>query len=665
MKKILLVSPPRGADFPRRDDPRRNEALGMPSAIMPPLDLATLAALTPPDIQVDIWDESVRGAITESTDLGEDYDLMGVTGYMTHMPWALEKAKLARKWGMEVVIGGPGVSGSPERCRGTFDVVFIGEAELTWPEFIADWKAGEHRSEYRQVQRPDIDQSPQPRWAGMGNMSSDYLMGAVQTTRGCPFDCEFCDVIHLFGRQPRHKSIDNVLAEVSTLNDQGMRMVFFCDDNFIGRPKYAKELLKALIPLNNSFDRPMGYTTQLTINVADDDEMLELLADANFHWVLIGIESPREACLREANKPQNVRINLVEAVKKVQSYGVLVKGNMIVGFDHDDKDIFQEIYDFLLECGIVNTGLSLLKAYPGTPLLARMQRDGRLVELGDDIYSDVTRSITNIVPKQMTRVELFEGYKWLFEKMRSWEYFGACAKTMLKTVKRKPKVPRKAPPDPEKVKAVRKAIDGLEPDVKKIVKKVLRQTWFRAPYMMERVVTTTFRFGGVAIASQRALDALQERIDIESAEGFEMEIIRTAPPIPVGFKETMQGEAFDLTYRLLGEGLDDRADLPAGLIRVWKAFLIRWGTTFEAFEDFHFEHLRELCERTAEEGNEGQFAASRVRAETDGLSGVLLRRLAGEVLVSVEQDLRGLNVEPELVTVPLNVSLGDTNGGSR
>ncbi|MFQ5490634.1 MAG: radical SAM protein, partial [Phycisphaerae bacterium] len=482
----------------------------------------------------------------------------------------------------------------------------------------------------------------------------DYLMGAVQTTRGCPFDCEFCDVIHLFGRQPRHKAIDSVLAEVAALEKLGMRMVFFCDDNFIGRPKYAKDLLKALIPLNNSFDRPIGFTTQLTINVADDEEMLELLADANFHWVLIGLESPREACLREANKPQNVRMNLIEAVRRVHSYGVLVKGNMIVGFDHDDQDIFREIYDFLLECGIVNTGLSLLKAYPGTPLLARMQRDGRLIEVGDDIYSDVTRSVTNIIPKQMSRVELFEGYKWLFEKLRSWDYFEACANTMIDSVQRAPNVPRKGTPDPEKVQVVRKALDDAEPDVKRTVKGVLQKVWRKAPFLMERMVSTTFRFGGVALASRRALEALQERIDVEASDSFKPEIIHTSPPIPAGFKEALQWKAFPTSYELLTKGLKDTADLPEGLIRVWKSFLIRWHASFESFEDFHFEHLRELCDRTIEEANTGQFERSHVLADTDGLSGVQLRRLANEVLVSVEQDLRGVEVNVDLVPVTIH-----------
>ena len=147
---------------------------------------------------------------------------------------------MAHRRGKPVLIGGPGVSGAPDRCRGLFDVVFIGEAEFTWPQFLQDWEQDKHRSEYRQVERPDVQQSPAPCWADFPEMAKDYLLAPVQTTRGCPFDCEFCDVIHLFGRQSRHKRVEIVLEEVANLERLGMRKVFFCDDNFIGEPKYAR-----------------------------------------------------------------------------------------------------------------------------------------------------------------------------------------------------------------------------------------------------------------------------------------------------------------------------------------------------------------------------------------------------------------------------------------
>ncbi len=660
MKRILLVSPRRGSDFASNDIPRPAHAEGLPRALMPPLDLATIKALTPQGFEVDIWDESVQPHIDEQTDLGKDYDAIGVTGYMTHLPWAIRLAEVARKKGLLSAIGGPGVSGSPDKCRGVFDVVFIGEAELTWPQFLEDWTAGRHRSEYRQVQRPDVASSPAPNWEGFSSMSKDYLMGAVQTTRGCPFDCEFCDVIHLFGRQPRHKPVETILQEVAALEKRGMRMIFFCDDNFIGRPKYAKDLLKALIPLNNSFERPMGFTTQLTVNVAEDDELLELLADANFHWVLIGIESPREASLREANKPQNYKTNLVDSLRRIQSYGVLIKGNMIVGFDHDDERIFDETYAFLLKSGVVNVGVSMLHAYPGTPLLARLQKAGRVVDLGDDFITDVMRPLTNIVPLQMSRVELFRGYKSLMQRLRSWDFFDQCAKDILGNLRRPPNVPRKAPPDPARLELLRRAIDTLDEKGKSVVTGVLQAVWQRAPMMMERMVSTLFRFGGNVAAFPRIASWLDARIEVESSPDFVPQILRTPPPIPPGFKTLVHKEAFPKTYDWLLAGLADRRLVAEGLLQVWKSFVIRWGATdFTGFEDYHLEHLRELCTRTIELGNSGQLGAARVNAEVDGLSGVQLRRLAGEILVSVEQDLRGVS-EASVVPLVVNVhSHGD------
>ena len=636
MKKILLASPRRGYNFGRT---RRFKDLGIrfPKALMPPIDLATIKALTPRRFEVDIWDESIRGPIDDKTDLGKEYDLIGVTGYITHVPWALNIAKVAHQRGIPVVIGGPGVSGDPERCRGVFDVVFIGEAEFTWPQFLEDWESGRHHAEYRQVQRPELSGSPVPRWDDFPCMSQDYFWGAIQTTRGCPFDCEFCDVIHLFGRQPRHKPIETVLQEIRDLQALGMRMIFFCDDNFIGRPKYAKELLRQVIDLNRSFERPISFTTQLTVNVAEDLELLELLADANFHWVLIGIESPREASLREANKPQNYRVDLAAAIRTIQSYGILVKGNMIVGFDHDDTKIFDETYDFLNACNVLNATVSILKAYPGTPLLARLQREGRIVETEDDV--DHTRAITNIIPKQMTRVQLFEGYKHLVERINSWDRIGQCAKGLLHGMRRAPNVPR-VPPDPARSGLIQRGLQTLDDHARIVVLDTVQAIQKSAPVMLERMVSTLVRFAGSKESHSVLNESLQQRIEEESSPGFRLKVAGHTPPIPAGFKSIIQWQAFPKTYEWLMRELDP-AMVPEGLLRVWKAFVIRWGPTLTQLENYHLEHLRELCSRTIEEGNTGQFDVACVKADVQNLSNVQVRRLAGEVLVSVEQDLRG------------------------
>jgi len=325
MSRILLVSPRFDSEYIRSAggsvDPRRRRNL------MVPLHMATVAALTPDDVEVDIYDESILDEIDVETKFASRYDLIGVTGYIAHLPRARQIASICRQWGVPVVIGGPGVTGSPDTCRGLFDVLLLGEAELTWPRFIREWQRGTHMKEYRQVDRPDLASSPPPRWHSVAPYMDRYLMGGVQTTRGCPYDCEFCDVIHLFGRKPRHKPIDCVIAEVAALERLGVRLIFMCDDDFIGDKKYTKELLRELIPVNNSFDQPLVFTTQLTITLAKDDELMALMADCNFSQVLVGVETPRAASLRETNKLQNLRGDLVTDVKKIQSYGISVRAS--------------------------------------------------------------------------------------------------------------------------------------------------------------------------------------------------------------------------------------------------------------------------------------------------------------------------------------------------
>src|SRR4051812_30825620 len=288
MKHILLVNPnfnplPAGEVQPRRA-PGSVAAKWSPfQMVMAPLGLATVAALTPDEYAVDIWDEAIEGPIGPSTRLRRAYDLAGVTGYINHAGRVNELGRFFRERGVLTAVGGPGVSSEPELYRDSFDVLFVGEAEYTWPRFLADWAAGRPQDAYRQVDKVDLADAPPPRWDRVA--LAKYMMGTVQTTRGCPFDCEFCDVIYLFGRQARHKTVERVLAEVSALERRGVRRVLFCDDNFIGSRRYAKELVRALVELNRGFRRPVAFFAQLTLDVAKDDELLALMADANFPGV--------------------------------------------------------------------------------------------------------------------------------------------------------------------------------------------------------------------------------------------------------------------------------------------------------------------------------------------------------------------------------------------
>ncbi len=348
MNKILLISP-----VPTRFELTQHEAfLKLPfvktKGFFAPLPIAVIAALTPDGYEVDLWDEIVHGKVEEANVL-KKYDIVGVTGFVGHLPRANEIAEICRREGILTVIGGPGVSKQPQFCQDYFDHLFLGEAELTWPQFLADLKAGKPQKIYRQIVGVDLSLSPPPRWDSLADQVPYYRLGSIQTSRGCPFDCAFCDVSLLFGSRFRTKPIDNVLQEVINLEKLGFNIIVFCDDNFFGNHRYTKDLLRKLIPLNNSFSRPIRFATEMSIDMARDDELLELLADANFAEIAVGVESSNKESLKEAEKYQNYRTNLVEDIRKVQSYGLPLRGSLIVGFDHDDKTIFDQHYKFLQE----------------------------------------------------------------------------------------------------------------------------------------------------------------------------------------------------------------------------------------------------------------------------------------------------------------------------
>lgn len=402
--------------------------------VMTPLGLSTIAALTPDDFEVDIWDEMIAGVIAPDNLLEKDYALVGVTGYINHAGRVKELGRLFRERGMLTAAGGPGVSSEPEYYRDAFDILFLGEAEYTWPQFISEWQIGNHRDIYRQVPMIDFD-SPLPKWDRV--RVGSYLMGTVQTTRGCPFNCEFCNVVTIFGRNTRQKPIDRVLEEVSALERRGVRRLFFCDDNFIGNPGYARDLVRELISLNRSFRHPLSFFTQLTLNVAKDDAMLAAMADANFLGVFIGIESPNRESLIEANKPQNYKTDMASDIRKIQSYGIFIQSGMIIGFDHDDSTIFDQHLEFLNETGLTVPMINLLKAPNGTRLWARLQKEHRMFHPPSLRSAANVESVTNFIPKRMTLVELFSGYIHLVEQVRNWRNFDARARTLISQIQRR------------------------------------------------------------------------------------------------------------------------------------------------------------------------------------------------------------------------------------
>jgi radical SAM superfamily enzyme YgiQ (UPF0313 family) len=407
--KIYLVTPKNPESFWTYD--RILPSLGK-RCIFPNLSMPTVAGMTPREHDIVLCDENV-----EEVDFDVDADIVGVTGYIVHKQRMLEIAAEFRRRGKFVVVGGPYASLCPEELRGTCDVLFVDEAEETWPQFLADFARGEWQPEYRPADKPDLTTSPTPRFDLLD--VAQYHAMTIQFARGCPFNCEFCDIIVVYGRRPRVKSVPQVMAEIEECHRLGATQVFLVDDNFIGNKKLAKELLRAIAVWSEANGHPMYFNTEVSLNVSQDDELLELLRAARFTTIFIGIESPRKASLLETHKTQNMRGNLVDNVRKIQSYGIQVQAGMIVGFDNDDESIFEEQLRFIQDARIPVSMTGMLQAMPKTPLHDRMAKEGRLIaeSLGDQFV------FSNILPKTMTRIELYKGYRKLIAELYEFRNF--------------------------------------------------------------------------------------------------------------------------------------------------------------------------------------------------------------------------------------------------
>jgi len=411
--KIHLVTPRNPPSFWTYDEIL--PTLGK-RCIFPNLSMPTVAGLTPRHHDVTICDENV-----EEIDFDVEADIVGVTGYIVHRARMLEIIEEFRRRGRFVVVGGPYASLCPEELRGRCDVLFVDEAEETWPRFLRDFEAGAWQAEYRCEEKPDLSQAPMPRFDLL--RVDRYHALTIQFARGCPFNCEFCDIIVMYGRRPRAKTPEQVMAEISECHRLGAGQVFLVDDNFIGNRKQAKALLREIAAWGAERGHPLSFNTEVSLNVAQDEELLELLRAAHFTTVFIGIESPRRESLQETRKTQNTRGDLVESVRKVQSYGIQVQAGMIVGFDHDDIHIFEEQLRFIQDARIPVSMTGMLQALPKTPLHERVQREGRLLadSTGDQFV------FSNIRPLAMSRLELYRGYRRLLEQLYDYGHYRARA----------------------------------------------------------------------------------------------------------------------------------------------------------------------------------------------------------------------------------------------
>ena len=398
-------------------------------AAYPPLGLLTIASMLPRKWEKKLIDMNCKNLKEEHIDWADYVFISAIVGQKESTKKVID---LVQNKGKSVIAGGSLFTTCLEEFSNA-DTIILGEAEEIFPVFLKDLINGTLKKIYKQKKFPDIGKAPIPDWDLVS--LSNYNSVCIQLSRGCPFDCEFCDVVQLNGRFPRLKSREKLIAELDSLYDKGWRMgVFFVDDNFIGnKAKLKNEYLPAIIKWQKRKKYPFVLSTQVSINLSDDIELMRLMVDAGFATVFVGIETPDPEGLKECGKYQNTKRNMLESVKIIQNMGFEVNAGFILGFDSDKETIFKNQIDFIQKSGIVTAMVGLLNVSPNTRLYKRLKKTHRIIEKtpGSNELSEL-----NFIPK-MDASTLISGYNKVLETIYSPEFFYTRIKTFLREFKPK------------------------------------------------------------------------------------------------------------------------------------------------------------------------------------------------------------------------------------
>ncbi|MDA9700115.1 B12-binding domain-containing radical SAM protein [Synechococcus sp. AH-736-M02] len=366
--------------------------------LLPPLGMVTVAALLPREWEMKLVDRNVREVTDEEWDWAELVIISGMIVQKDDMAVQISKAK---QRGLPVAVGGPFASSTPDAPElDLADFKILDEGEITLPMFLEALERGETAGRFTaEGDKPDVTATPIPRFDLLQLEAYDSM--SVQFSRGCPFNCEFCDIIVLYGRKPRTKTPEQLVAELQYLHDLGWRRsIFLVDDNFIGNKRNAKLLLPQIRTWQEERGYPFSFSTEASVDLADDEEMMRMMHDARFESVFLGIETPDEASLETARKVQNTRSPLDAAVDRITANGIRVMAGFIIGFDGEKDGAGHRIVDFVTRTGIPAAMMGMLQALPKTALWARLEREGRLIQ-GEDAAKGVNQ--TNLLNFKPTR----------------------------------------------------------------------------------------------------------------------------------------------------------------------------------------------------------------------------------------------------------------------